>query len=297
MKVLVVENEVYLAQSIAAKLQDAGYLCEFAATTREALDHKGVDVLLLSSSFSDQYFHLLIDQYREKIIILMVSYINADTVTRPMNAGASDYILKPFMIEELIRKIEHFKEFRRVKDENRGLLSYVAQSFDELRCDGLFHPVEPPLLLITNLQRCADAYAFKLAHQKRLAFFFHALEGSAELPVLPKGALIYLSGLQTLKKPEKRELAERVRKLPVVISSTDESEEPPLAEFRIRFLKSQSQGLGEGELLSIEEYVKLAILSNQGRFPDTELSKRLGISRKSLWEKRKKYGILKNSDK
>ncbi|MEA1917106.1 MAG: helix-turn-helix domain-containing protein, partial [Campylobacterota bacterium] len=29
------------------------------------------------------------------------------------------------------------------------------------------------------------------------------------------------------------------------------------------------------------------------KFPDTELSKKLGISRKSLWEKRKKYGISK----
>ncbi|MGE4294393.1 MAG: response regulator [Campylobacterales bacterium] len=297
MKVLVVENEVYLAQSIAAKLQDAGYACEFAATTREALEHRGVDVLLLSSNFSDQYFHLLIEQYREKIIILMVSYINADTVTRPMNAGASDYILKPFMIEELIRKIEHFKEFRRIKNENRGLLSYVAQGFEELRCDGLGQASETPLLLITNHQRCADAYAFKLASQKRLSFFFHPLNGSVQLPALPKGALIYLSGLQTLKKNEKRELAEQLRKLPVVMSSTDDAEEAPAAEFRIRHLKSQSQGLGEGELLSIEEYVKLAILSNQNRYPDTELSKRLGISRKSLWEKRKKYGILKNSDK
>lgn len=297
MKVLVVENEVYLAQSIAAKLQDAGYFCEFAATTREALEHQGVEVLLLSSNFSDQYFHLLIDQYREKIIILMVSYINADTVTRPMNAGASDYILKPFMIEELIRKIEHFKEFKRIKNENRGLLNYVAQSFDELRCEGMGASAETPLLLIANHQRCADAFAFRLAAQKRLPFFFHALDGSAQLPALPKGALIYLSGLQTLKKTEKRELAERVRKLPVVFSSTEEAEEAPTGEFRIRLLKSQSQGLGEGELLSIEEYVKLAILSNQNRYPDTELSKRLGISRKSLWEKRKKYGILKNSDK
>ncbi|EAH5670062.1 hypothetical protein CXE35_07460, partial [Campylobacter jejuni] len=28
-------------------------------------------------------------------------------------------------------------------------------------------------------------------------------------------------------------------------------------------------------------------------FPDTDLSKKLGISRKSLWEKRKKYEISK----
>ena len=31
----------------------------------------------------------------------------------------------------------------------------------------------------------------------------------------------------------------------------------------------------------------------QDKYPDTELSRRLGISRKSLWEKRKKFGIEK----
>jgi len=46
-------------------------------------------------------------------------------------------------------------------------------------------------------------------------------------------------------------------------------------------------------ILTINEYVKLMVSTFQDKYPDTELSKKLGISRKSLWEKRKKYGILK----
>jgi DNA-binding NtrC family response regulator len=49
----------------------------------------------------------------------------------------------------------------------------------------------------------------------------------------------------------------------------------------------------DDEILSIEEYIKFIIQNHQHKLPDTELSKRLGISRKSLWEKRKKYGIFK----
>jgi DNA-binding NtrC family response regulator len=49
----------------------------------------------------------------------------------------------------------------------------------------------------------------------------------------------------------------------------------------------------DDEILSIEDYIKFIILNHQHKLPDTELSKRLGISRKSLWEKRKKYGIFK----
>jgi hypothetical protein len=49
----------------------------------------------------------------------------------------------------------------------------------------------------------------------------------------------------------------------------------------------------QGDILPIEDYVRYIVLNYQHKFPDTELSKKLGISRKSLWEKRKKYGIIK----
>jgi transcriptional regulator of aromatic amino acid metabolism len=49
----------------------------------------------------------------------------------------------------------------------------------------------------------------------------------------------------------------------------------------------------DNSILSVEDYIKYIIKTYESKFPDTELSKRLGISRKSLWEKRKKYGISK----
>ncbi len=45
------------------------------------------------------------------------------------------------------------------------------------------------------------------------------------------------------------------------------------------------------EILSIKEYERIVITKFEGRYPDVELAKKLGMSRKSLWEKRKKYGI------
>ena len=48
-----------------------------------------------------------------------------------------------------------------------------------------------------------------------------------------------------------------------------------------------------GEIVTIDEYIKYIIVNYQDKFPDTELSKKLGISRKSLWEKRKKYDVSK----
>ncbi|MBK1993680.1 hypothetical protein FSE90_05375, partial [Campylobacter novaezeelandiae] len=58
-------------------------------------------------------------------------------------------------------------------------------------------------------------------------------------------------------------------------------------------LKNDEKNINNNEILTIDEYVKYIILTYQNIFPDTDLSKKLGISRKSLWEKRKKYEISK----
>ena len=52
-----------------------------------------------------------------------------------------------------------------------------------------------------------------------------------------------------------------------------------------------SAGGGEFPLLSLDDYTRRFIEVWQDRFTDTELAKRLGVSRKTLWEKRKKYGL------
>ena len=43
--------------------------------------------------------------------------------------------------------------------------------------------------------------------------------------------------------------------------------------------------------LSIEDYFQQFVLENQEHMNETELAKRLGISRKNLWERRQRLGI------
>lgn len=115
MKILIIENEVYLAQSIATKLGELGHLCEMCTSTRDAIKSNNYDVVLLSTNINGQDFNPVIETFKKSIIILMVSYISNDTVSKPLSAGAKDYILKPFMIEELIRKINHYKIMKNLK--------------------------------------------------------------------------------------------------------------------------------------------------------------------------------------
>ena len=45
------------------------------------------------------------------------------------------------------------------------------------------------------------------------------------------------------------------------------------------------------EKLSLEEYFRSFVLQHQEQMTETELAKRLGISRKALWMRRQRFGI------
>lgn len=102
--------------------------------------------------------------------------------------------------------------------------------------------------------------------------------------------LIYIIDLQNLKKSEKIKVYNVIEGKRVILCSTDPSEESDITLIEIN---TDSKILDQGDILCIDDYVKYVICNFQNKFPDTELSKKLGISRKSLWEKRKKYGINK----
>lgn len=129
MRVLIIENEIYLAQSIAMKLEQVGFDCDMTTAIDESYP-KDYDVVLLSTNLIEQNIYSIISIYKKSVIILMISYISDDTVTKPMKAGAKDYILKPFMIDELVRKIQHYYAFQHLKQIVTFYRSYVDMTLD-----------------------------------------------------------------------------------------------------------------------------------------------------------------------
>jgi len=63
MKILIVENELYLAQSISAKLTELGHVCESASSIKDAIKEEEFDAILLSTNISGQNFYPVIEHY------------------------------------------------------------------------------------------------------------------------------------------------------------------------------------------------------------------------------------------
>ncbi|EAI3741640.1 response regulator [Campylobacter jejuni] len=293
MKVLIIENEIYLAQSISIKLSDAGYSCEIINSFDEYNGEKYYDIILLSTNTNN--FLKAVGQFKHSIIIFLISYISTDTVSNPLKLGASDYIQKPFMIEELIRKIKHYQDFRKLSILNKAYQSYIKSRLETIKIPEYnYKKLKLPLILKSNKQSSADAFVFNYANECDITLSFidltstNSVEKVMKLPT--ENNLLFLSNFQALKAAEKEKLLDFIQNKNVILHTNSNTDD---LKINCINLNDNEKNINSNEILTIDEYVKYVIINYQNIFPDTDLSKKLGISRKSLWEKRKKYEISK----
>ena len=295
MKVLIIENEIYLAQSIANKLSDSRLECVIAHSLKEVQkDH--YDVILASFGTINEGYTELSKAYPQAIIILMIAYINDDTVIKPLRNGVTDYIVKPFIVDELIRKITHYKAYREINEEIGFYRSYFSFIERELGTPEPFL-YNPPFGIKTNTQRAADIYAMRYAREKRIHFQFYSLKEDTWKSIFrvppKKNEIYYITNLEELKKSDRKDFLEAALKHNVIISIVSSEK---VAFPQVIDISRQSNSVElSGEILSVKEYEKIIITKYESRYPDIELAKKLGMSRKSLWEKRKKYGIIRKN--
>lgn len=293
MNILIVENEAYLAQSIANKLTSLGHNCEILTKIKDILNTSKKDAVLLSTSIFGEEIYEIIKKFKSSIIILLIPYISNDTVSRPIKAGANDYIQKPFMVEELIRKINHFEEFNKLKIINNSFMKYFEKSFASVKIPEFnFESLKFPLFIETNSKKMADKFVYEYSKWVKKGIKILFLNEPDALLTLENESFdmpIYILSANLLK--DQTRLFEIVQNKPVIINGMGLKN---ISNFdQITLIEDDKPSIAKGEILSVDEYFEYIIKENQKLFSDTDLAKKLGISRKSLWEKRKKYGIQK----
>jgi len=291
MNILILDEEVYLAQKVAMRLQEEGNNCTHVSNIKEIHFDIDYDAVLLSTNISSSDVHKIIMHFKNSIVILLVSYINDTTVTKPLKDGASDYIVKPFIMDELVRKIYHYDEFKRLKQNNINLENYIKFAFNNIEHEEAI-PKSLPFVIETKDQRIADKIVFDVATKLNKTIKFISLEKHTKVnPEDFRNELLYIYDFHYAKKASKDLILNTISEFDVVISSLEDLGEIAYPKIAI---ESSNKLAVVDSILTINDYVKLMVVSFQNKYPDTELSRRLGISRKSLWEKRKKFGIEKN---
>src|ERR1700759_3095183 len=108
MKILVVEDEAELAQSITSYLKTEHYVCEVAPdfnAAREKIEEYDYDCILLDITLPDGNGLKLLQELKNNhksdgVIIISAKHSLEDRITG-LNLGADDYLTKPFHLSEL----------------------------------------------------------------------------------------------------------------------------------------------------------------------------------------------------
>ncbi len=135
MKVLIVEDEKELGESISTYLETQGYRCELAADFKKALEKTEVfdyDCILLDITLPGGSGLSVLKELRESNRtdgVLIISAKNSiDDKVAGLLMGADDYLAKPFHLSELSARLAAI--IRRKKFSGNNLLR-----FDELVID------------------------------------------------------------------------------------------------------------------------------------------------------------------
>ncbi|MFB6454959.1 response regulator transcription factor [Chitinophaga sp. Hz27] len=137
MKLLIIEDEIQLAQSIMNYLTDDGYKCEFAANFKQAIqkihsyeyDCILLDLMLPGGDGLALLEELKSQQKQDGVIIISAKDAYEDRI-KGLEHGADDYLVKPFHLPELAARI--FSVIRRRKFNNSNILHLNELTLDLL---------------------------------------------------------------------------------------------------------------------------------------------------------------------
>lgn len=110
-RVLVIDDEPQIRRFLDIGLRAEGYEVLLASTAAEGLAlaaTRGPDVVILDIGLPDREGHEVLAELRQwsRIPVLMLSVRNAETEkVRALDAGANDYVTKPFGIQELMARL------------------------------------------------------------------------------------------------------------------------------------------------------------------------------------------------
>ena len=131
LRVLVVEDDPAIADSLVRGLRQAGYQAECVSTGRAALTRPSADVVLLDLGLPDMDGVELCRRLRPRpdpaIIVVTARGEEADRVLA-LDEGADDYLVKPFGLAELMARLRAV--LRRTRPVDQEQMRYCPLTID-----------------------------------------------------------------------------------------------------------------------------------------------------------------------
>jgi len=157
-KVLVVDDEPGLRQSLGLLLTDAGYTVTAEQNGRRALERatsEPFDLVLCDVRMPEMDGIMFLRSYRERgggaLVIMMSAYGGEDAAIAAMKEGAYDYLPKPFRPDEVVLTLRKAEERERLRQEVVGLKAQLATSPEERGLVAESAPMRQALALVARV--------------------------------------------------------------------------------------------------------------------------------------------------
>jgi DNA-binding NtrC family response regulator len=160
-RLLIIEDEATLRESLRRVFAREGYEAEAAASAEEALPRiaeRAFDVILTDIILPGADGIELLEQARQRdpgqIVVVMTAYATLDTAVRALRAGAYDYVIKPVIHEELKRVVRNALQVRTLRAENVILKKQIEERYG---CDQIVGGSAPLRALLDEVHKVADS--------------------------------------------------------------------------------------------------------------------------------------------
>ena len=140
-KILIVDDEAKMRRVLELQLTGAGYEVTKAASAEDglkALDMPGTGPdfalaltdLRLPGMDGVEFLRQVHGRFPSLPVIVMTAFGTVETAVEAMKSGASDYLLKPFALDDLMITIDKVLELHALRDENVKLRAQLERRYD-----------------------------------------------------------------------------------------------------------------------------------------------------------------------
>src|SRR3984893_1165659 len=134
--ILIVEDEAKMRRLLELNLGDDGFQtlsAEDGAAGLKLLQKGSVDLVLTDLKLPGMngldFLHA-VKRFRAALpVVVMTAFGTVETAVEAMKAGASDYVLKPFSLDEMRMVIHKELDVHRLREENRSLREALEQRY------------------------------------------------------------------------------------------------------------------------------------------------------------------------
>ena len=311
LKTIIIEKEHYLAQNIAIGVGGESLIFEDAIL---ANTQNFADILIITSETKDAKF--LLEKFAKSVKILLISYENGDD-TAQLKAMCDDFIYKPFAMGDLLRKIARGVEFRKLKLSAFSSKIFINQRinfklFSETTsrsnaqilndtCAQISAQIKAKIgvIITTNNLSLSANFAYFLADSLKMGLnFLNSLEFDSDENSLGSDVLSLFFNFDALNLQKKSLILSFAKSHPIIVLSTDFDSnfgEICGTSILIKKLEFSQSEIAMSDIISIENHIKFTAQKYENLLSETQIATALGISRKSLWQKRKQFGIKKRA--